>query len=475
MVFRILAPSILVAVALLDTASAQVMVTLPAGSTATDVTPDGLIVVGNASGGGFIWRWKQDPQPTLVAGGSIVAVSDDGSVVAGNVIDPSNNKQTAAIWTQAGGWHMLGGLPGGSCDFLLSSAYDISGDGTTVVGLGWSGCSGRGFRWTAATGMQELQNLANGGNRCSAISGDGSMMGGFAQGTFNRTPAYWTPNLAGFVLDPNFQGEVYGFSENGTLSVGTLYQGSTQGVFEAFLRNNVTGAITNIGGIHSNWASAASDLSENGFVIVGFDYIGLSRQAWVWTAFDGIKTLDQRLIDLGITGAPQTYTCSAVSDDGNVIVGAAASGGFIVQLSGLVGPYGTGTPGCNGPAVLSGSPAPQVNTPNYTLSCTNAPPSSLGLWLITDTYNQAGTDTFGIGAKLHIDLFAATVLFTPNGTSDASGVGTAPVPIPNTPTLAGATFYAQVIWAWPVGSCTTNYPQPFGLSTSNGLAITIFP
>jgi len=149
-------------------------------------------------------------------------------------------------------------------------------------------------------------------------------------------------------------------------------------------------------------------------------------------------------------------------------------GAFIVQLSALA-PYGTGTAGCTGRPVLSGAPAPHVNTPTFALSCTNAPPLSVGLWMITDEADVAGSDPFGIGAKLYVDLFAATLLVTVNGSSDASGLGTAPAPIPNTASLAGATVFAQALWAWPSGSCTTNYPMPFGLSTSNGLEITILP
>jgi len=329
--------------------------------------------------------------------------------------------------------------------------------------------------------MQELQKLANGHNRCSAISGDGSALGGFAQGSFSRTPAYWSPNLTGAVLDPNLQGEVYGFSEDGTLSVGTLYQDTTQNYYDAFVRNNVTGAITNIGSVHVDWASAATDLSGDATVVVGFDYISLARQAWVWTSSDGIQSLNDRLTALGVTGAPPLLVCTAVSDNGNIVVGAGqvapgpfGFGGFIVQLSNLV-PYGAATAGCTGRPVLSGSPAPHVNTPSFALSCTKAPPLSVGLWVITDVADDAGSDPFGIGAKLYVDLFTATLLLTVNGTSDASGLGTAPAPIPNNAAIAGATVYAQALWAWPAGSCTTNYPLPFGLSASNGLAITILP
>ena len=309
---------------------AQFFVDLPVGSWANDVTPDGKVVVGTWNfGDGFIWRWQEDPAPTIVLGGDIVAVSDDGSVVAGNWNDPGLGATVAAIWTEAGGWQSLGWLD--ICG-SRSTAYDISGDGTTVVGLGWKNCSGRGFRWTQATGMVELQSLVNGNNRCSAISGDGSALGGFAQGTFNRTPAYWDASTAGVVLDPNFEGEVYGFNEDGSASVGTLYFGSGS-TYDAFVRDAGTGVVTNLGSLHSNWGGSATDLSEDGSVVVGYDVNGLSREAWVWTSSDGIISLNDRLAAGGITGIDPLYVCRAVSDDGKVIVGGGADGG---------GPFGFG-------------------------------------------------------------------------------------------------------------------------------------
>jgi len=324
--------------------NAQQIKLLPKDSWATDVTPDGEIVVGNYNTAeSFIWRWRQDPTPTIIPGGAAVAVSDDGSVIAGNFYNgtPDNNDDLAAIWTAATGWQTLGFIPGSSpgCGGGLSSAYDISGDGTTIVGLSWGpNCSGLGYRWTAATGMVPLQSLANGHCRASAISGDGTEIGGFAQGTFSRTPAYWQPNGSGAVLNPNFQGEVYNFTENGDLSVGTVYLSGN--AFSAYIRNQQTGVITDLGKLHStNWAAAASDLSENAQTIVGFDYYVGARQAWIWTATDGIKSMKDRLTAAGVTGLPTDFWVnSACSDDGNVVVG----GGFNVdKVVGYIAEFST--------------------------------------------------------------------------------------------------------------------------------------
>ena len=326
--------------------AAQQFVNLPLGSWANDITPDGEVVVGTYDySKGFIWRWRVDAAPTVIAGGNFSGVSDDGTAACGNILDPGGSGETvAARWTAATGWQSLGYVPGTptTCGGGMSSAHDISGDGTTVVGLAWgSGCDGVGFIWTEAGGMQLLQSLANGHNRCSAISNDGSVLGGFAQGTFSRTPAYWSPDTSGAVLDSNFQGEVVGFNQDGSKSVGTKWFSGNN--YSAFVRDRQSGVFTNLGQLQSSWAATASDLSEDASVIVGYDYFSLSRKAWVWTASDGIKSLKDRMTALGVTGVPaNVLVCRAVSADGTVIVGGAEAGGggpfgiagFIAEIPG---------------------------------------------------------------------------------------------------------------------------------------------
>ena len=363
---KLLGSVVLCCLALSVPASGQQLITMPGGSWATDITPDGEIVAGSYDyDSGFIWRWRTEPTPTVIPGGTIVGISDDGTVAAGNIIDPNVDANVAAIWTAATGWQSLGWLPGALSCPSRSDAYGISGDGTTVVGLSWVGCNARGFRWTAATGMQELQMLGQGNNRCSAISTDGSALGGFAQsaGLVDRTPAYWQASTSGTLIDPTKLSEVSGFNNDGRFSVGT---GALPGqnYMRAFVRDQQTGAMTNVGSLHTNWNSDAQDLSEDGRTVVGYDYLSLSRQAWVYRSTDGMISLNDRLTALGVTGAPALLACRAVSDDGNVVVGGAAGvnpldgRGFIVELSTSKQPWtnlGNGLAGTNGIPALAGS------------------------------------------------------------------------------------------------------------------------
>ena len=148
---------------------------------ANDMSPDGRYIVGSQDldGNGFadgtyLWDRVLDTMTSLPPLGlSATAVSDDGKVVVGDIPDPSGvGTNVAARWTIDTGWVSLGHLPNAGACPSRSDSFEVSADGSTVVGLSWDGCSGRGFIWTEANGMEELTSLANGGNRASVVSSD---------------------------------------------------------------------------------------------------------------------------------------------------------------------------------------------------------------------------------------------------------------------------------------------------------------
>lgn len=139
-----------------------------------------------------------------------------------------------------------------------------------------------------------------------------------------------------------------------------------------------------------------------------------------------------------------------------------------LPCSNALASYGTGTPGCQGIQTVGANTCPKIGTPSFHLTCDNAPASSLGLGIVTDALDFAGSDPFAIGVLLHAGFVGATELLTLDFTSDASGFGVAPAPIPAIPALVGRTFYGIALWAW--SSCSL---PPLGLSSSRGLAITI--
>ena len=357
------------------TASGQSYIEVPGSQGVYDVTPDGEIVCGVGSGGGFYWRWRTEPAPTFIGGNDAVAISDDGSVIVG-CIGPGLGEE-AAMWTQATGWVSLGALPNALNCPSRSNAYDVSGDGKTVIGLSWDGCSGRGFIWTQATGMLELQNLVNGQNRASAIAADGSRIGGFAQ-SFNRTPALWLPNLAGQVYNANDFGEVYGFSDDGGIVVGT-YNG--EGFYDDGQGPVLIGSLN--GG---NWIGNAVDVTEDGGRIVGFDNAGLSRQATIWSPGNGWELLEDRLAAYHVA-TPSLHVCLAQTPDGGVIVGHNTFQGWIATLPHETGKYCTAkTNSCGSQPSIASIGAPSATAGSgFTVSAVNTRALRAGLLIYTDS------------------------------------------------------------------------------------------
>ncbi|MBI3818476.1 MAG: FG-GAP repeat protein [Planctomycetes bacterium] len=134
--------------------------------------------------------------------------------------------------------------------------------------------------------------------------------------------------------------------------------------------------------------------------------------------------------------------------------------------------FGTGLDGCDGPETLNSHFQPKINSLGFDITCTNAPPSALGLALIGNAQIANGNDIFGIGIPIYVDVFQSTDLFGLDIYSSPSGFADVNTPIPNDPTLVGKTYFAQTIWLWPTGipGCV---PSPYYLSCSHGLAITI--
>ncbi len=134
--------------------------------------------------------------------------------------------------------------------------------------------------------------------------------------------------------------------------------------------------------------------------------------------------------------------------------------------------YGAGTAGCEGILGVASNSTPVVGNLGHAIVCTNAPASTLGLLLVGNAADLAGSDPIFLNALLHIDLFASTELFALDCVSDANGIGRAAAPIVNVPQLAGLAYYVQAVWFWPSAECTR---PPWSVVTSRGMTVAILP
>jgi probable HAF family extracellular repeat protein len=123
-----------------------------------------------------------------------LGVSADGSVVVGGALNAAGYRR-AFRWTEASGMQDLGTLPGG----YGSLAWGVSADGSVVVGYARdSAWQPRAFRWTAASGMEDLNityaHLLTNGSvllEARAISPDGRYIVGLGyNAATGRTEAF---------------------------------------------------------------------------------------------------------------------------------------------------------------------------------------------------------------------------------------------------------------------------------------------
>lgn len=172
---------------------------LPGGlnfSYARAVSENGNIIVGVSNGpdGDRAVRWAGGATtPTslgMPAGRSGVTeasnISGNGQVIVGTWSDGISENQ-AFRWTIAGGYTLLGDLPGGLID---SVAYGTNQDGSVIVGTGNPGFDlpDEAVVWTQAAGMQSLRSiLSEGGvdlsawrslNLAADVSNDGNVIVG---------------------------------------------------------------------------------------------------------------------------------------------------------------------------------------------------------------------------------------------------------------------------------------------------------
>ncbi len=179
------------------------------------------------------------------------------------------------------------------------------------------------------------------------------------------------------------------------------------------------------------------------------------------------------------TSAPVPVATDLDADGDADLVAASQATSSVLRFSNLTPQmpstlsFGPGTPGCSGRLGIAVSGPAVLGAVDFGFVSTNAPRHSLGLCMLGDVADPIGSDPFGIGLALAIDVAQATELVGLDMTSDASGVAFAPAPIPVTPSLAGHVYFAQSIWIESTGAICGS--SPFHLLASRGLQFAVLP
>lgn len=236
------------------------------------------------------------------------AISADGKTVIGG-----NYR-----WTSSAGIQSLGTLPGA----LSSSAHGVSSDGSIVVGSS----GGKPFLWTEAGGIQEIDIGAYyTGGSANAISSDGSTVVGYGKTSSGNEAFYWTVSSGaqslGYLPGTNYSSSATGVSHDGTIIVGaSKSELSGPYNYEAFRWTSTDGMI-GIGEPPTWFFSAALEVSEDGYVAVGYCDYAAGRESFRWS-----ESSIQLLGDLD--GGRRESIAYDISADAVIIVGSSVTSGW---------------------------------------------------------------------------------------------------------------------------------------------------
>jgi uncharacterized membrane protein len=247
-------------------------------------------------------------------------LSGNGTTVVGTATDPTTLTGRAFRWTAATGAQDIG--PGDAT--VSSSAFGGSADGSVVVGAyGAAGSTNsQALRWTSATGSQGLGFLQGGNNSIAyRTSSNGAVVVGQANDATTLRSFRWTsstgmqalPAPAGFTYS-----EASGVSADGSVIAGTLgNKGGISNIDRAY-RYTDAGGYQDLGVQAGYTRSAANNISGDGNTVVGLSQLldpvtGGSTHGFRWTASTG-------LVPLFFANELGSYA-SSVNFDGSRIVG----------------------------------------------------------------------------------------------------------------------------------------------------------
>ncbi|MFN0205163.1 MAG: FG-GAP repeat protein [Planctomycetota bacterium] len=446
-----------------------------------------------------------------ISGDTVVvgAFNEDSSATGVNGNEAGNSMSSAGaayVFVRSGtSWSQQAYLKAsntGATD-MFGISVGVSGD-TVVVGASSEDSS--------ATGVNGNQT-------------DNSAMGSGAAYVFVRTTGVWSQQA--YLKGSNLgAGDAFGFpvsvsgdtvvvgalnedssatgvngnqSDNSVINSGAAYvfvRSGTSWDQQAYLKASNTGAGDGFGASvsvsgdtvvvgarseDSNGTGVNGDQSNNSVTTSGAAYVFVrSGTSWSQQAYlKASNTSPVAQFGLAVSVSGDTVvvgawgeSSSATGVNGNQADNSAVQSGaaYIFDLNYTGTPsYGVGSSGCAGAHTLGITQPPILNSPNFALTCTNAPPSSLGVALVSDVQDLAGSDPFFLGVLFYVDIITATEVISFDFVSDPFGNAvTVNSGIPNEPLIIGKTFYAMAMWVW-----TTCPLPPFNLSTSQALAITI--
>ncbi|MGA0419399.1 MAG: dockerin type I domain-containing protein [Phycisphaerales bacterium] len=318
------------------------------------VSADGSVIAGNSlfAFNYETFRWTEAggvellggaTAPVLGVGAGTPDISNDGSRISATVLNATSEFATIGVWTEGQGW-TTAEIPENypeDCaplDNSIGSAWGLSGDGETVVGLYWrGGVVGGGSAHATAGPIEALKDLgslgSNRSSRANAASDDGLVVGGWSE----RPDGLWQPivwvdgeltQLGDFDVFCSVDGvrgdglTVVGCGKApGSFTVGDAYRWDFDGkVWTPTVLGTLPGTFQPFG------LATARSITADGSTIVGYNRFGIGNETgFVWTEQDGMRSIEDYLADNGVSVPADLLLLdvTAISDDGSTMVGVA--------------------------------------------------------------------------------------------------------------------------------------------------------
>jgi len=241
----------------------------------------------------------------------------DGSVVVGYswLSTAANSPQHAFMYRVGDGSIVDLGTLGGT----RSAAWDISADGTVIVGESTK-ANGRyrAFKYDTSSGvMHDLGQLGGDWSRARSVSADGSVVTGFATLSDNTFRAFMYTDATGMLDIGTLGGSTssgFGVSADGKFICG--FADLPGSISHAMIYSVEKRQIYDLGTLPGGTVSTANALSADGSVAVGYSNTGSPGV----THAVKFTTADGKMTDIGTLGGKTSYAYG-VSDDGRIITG----------------------------------------------------------------------------------------------------------------------------------------------------------
>ena len=290
-------------------------------SVGINISADGTIVnvAPSPFGGCTTWTEAGGHQLIAIQTGTCY-MSDDGMDFASRIAD-ADGFEVSAKWNGTEFVEIPGQAGNASCDFLKNGTFEISGDGTTVGGLTWEGCSyARGFQYTDATGMEVREGILDDSSRVNNMDYDGSVAVGWNRIEWGGWQATrWDDGVPSWIaIDPSegFLSEPWTTNSDASVIGGNIYPFATGLSGEGWVWSEAKG-LQSTGALPWGWffdQGYAFGVSEDGSIAVGRFGFGPFAVATLWTEETGLIDLNQFLIDQGRTEVFDGWTLISAND-----------------------------------------------------------------------------------------------------------------------------------------------------------------